>query len=603
MDKATLEELTLIQLKEHARRYELPAVNDRRKLIASLLTYFENNSQSPELTGQEPTGGASLDLPAERYFSLETIADTMHQCMRQQQQMMKQMSELTAVVNERETRHRRSEDEPSTDLPPRREISRNLNSPMNHPAALLSAFPPANAVSLLARQIPEFGGQEEENVALWVQRVEKIAQVHGVSDDVILLAASSKLVNAARRWYDIQTGLVLESWDGLKREITKMFARKVPFYIAMQRVEARKWNCMKESFDEYAIDKLALAHHLNLPPEDVINLLVGGIMKSSLRATALTLSEVSVDQFLEKMRQITQGIGDLEKRNAFPRKSKKPSNNVHKFNNRKGHAACDNKNSDQLCFYCKNEGHRIAECPKLKKKKELSSSPSSTPPSDRASSSKQSTVAAVMEPHQNLLHLREPLIQIISVEGNRCDIKALIDTGSPISFISLNNYYRFISSSLLSLQSETRKFNGLSDLPINILGKRKVSIGLNNFPGRIFNITLNVVAKEFNDIEIIIGRDFIDDERITLIYNPNSGDTDNQMHLLLPTDVCYTASCVESAIDDCEIDFDASVKKRLKEIILKCENADLTVNDDDYGVKVFLKDESTFAFAPRKFAF
>nr|XP_012217591.1 PREDICTED: protein Wnt-6-like [Linepithema humile] len=89
MDKATLEELTFIQLKEHARRYELPAVNDRRKLIASLLTYFENNSQLPELTGQEPTGGASLDLPAERYFSLETIADTMHQCMRQQQQMMK----------------------------------------------------------------------------------------------------------------------------------------------------------------------------------------------------------------------------------------------------------------------------------------------------------------------------------------------------------------------------------------------------------------------------------------------------------------------------------------------------------------------------------
>lgn len=41
---------------------------------------------------------------------------------------------------------------------------------------------------------------------------------------------------------------------------------------------------MKELFDQYAIDKLALIHCLNLPQADVINLLVGRIMKNSLRA-------------------------------------------------------------------------------------------------------------------------------------------------------------------------------------------------------------------------------------------------------------------------------------------------------------------------------
>lgn len=81
-----------------------------------------------------------------------------------------------------------------------------------------------------------------------MQRVEKIVQVHEAPDDVVLLAISEKLTNAARR-YDMQSGLVLESWTGLKQEIIKMFNHRIPFYTAMQRIEARKWNCFKESFD------------------------------------------------------------------------------------------------------------------------------------------------------------------------------------------------------------------------------------------------------------------------------------------------------------------------------------------------------------------
>lgn len=80
----------------------------------------------------------------------------------------------------------------------------------------------------------------------------------------------------------MQIGHTLKSWIILKQELIKMFDRKLPFYIVMQKVEARWWNCNKETFDQYTIDKVALIHRLNFPQSDIINLLIGGIIKSSL---------------------------------------------------------------------------------------------------------------------------------------------------------------------------------------------------------------------------------------------------------------------------------------------------------------------------------
>lgn len=87
---------------------------------------------------------------------------------------------------------------------------------------VVTTVPPANAVMLMGTQIPEFGAGDEENAQTWVQRVERAARIHGATDDVILLAASSKLTKAARRWYDVQSGRALESWIGLKEELLKM---------------------------------------------------------------------------------------------------------------------------------------------------------------------------------------------------------------------------------------------------------------------------------------------------------------------------------------------------------------------------------------------
>jgi hypothetical protein len=159
----------------------------------------------------------------------------------------------------------------------------------------------------------------------------------------------------------------LESWAGLKQELIKMFDRKISFTSAMQKIEARRWMQGKETFDQYAIEKLALIHRLDLPSSDIINLLIGGIMQASLRATALTLTAASIDQFLEAMRRITHGVGDLERRNSSPSKSNRFKDVVCRECGKKGHLQRDCKAAELSCVYCKEKGHTRTECQKLLK--------------------------------------------------------------------------------------------------------------------------------------------------------------------------------------------------------------------------------------------
>jgi len=91
----------------------------------------------------------------------------------------------------------------------------------------------ANATKWLATQIPEFGGLDSDNVNIWTKRVDKVALIHGASNVMTLLAASSKLVKNARQWYNLQEGPSNESWTYLKRGLIKMFDKKIPFFKTM----------------------------------------------------------------------------------------------------------------------------------------------------------------------------------------------------------------------------------------------------------------------------------------------------------------------------------------------------------------------------------
>ncbi|KYN11460.1 hypothetical protein ALC57_16378, partial [Trachymyrmex cornetzi] len=215
-------------------------------------------AQHPIFAGAQKSVNQASVTTQPSAVPIDQIMEIMNRCLQQQELIFEQLRTVTRRSNDTHESSPVRSNEPTME-------NNSEPSPQSGgtQVTVLNTMTPANAVSTLSRQIPEFGGSEEENVLV-------------------------KLVKSAKRWYDLQLGSALESWSCFKQELIKMFDRKISFYAAMQKIEARRWNYHKESFDQYAIDKLALTHRLNLPQSDVINLLIGGIMKSLLRATALT---------------------------------------------------------------------------------------------------------------------------------------------------------------------------------------------------------------------------------------------------------------------------------------------------------------------------
>ncbi|KMQ85523.1 hypothetical protein RF55_15869 [Lasius niger] len=156
----------------------------------------------------------------------------------------------------------------------------------------------SNATKFLSSQIPQFGGTEEDNVEIWLEKLESVAEIHGMSHAVMLSAAISKLVKTARRWFDHSTGTINRSWPQFRAAIISRFKRKIYHSAVLQKVEARKWLFYKETFSVYAMDKIALMQPLKLSNEDAIQLLTNGISSLAIRGIAASLKVDSLDEFL-----------------------------------------------------------------------------------------------------------------------------------------------------------------------------------------------------------------------------------------------------------------------------------------------------------------
>lgn len=94
--------------------------------------------------------------------------------------------------------------------------------------------------------------------------------------------------------------------------------------------------------------------------------------------------------------------------------------------------------------------------------------------------------------------------------------------------------------------------------------------------------------------DLIIDRDFLNKEKLTLIYRPErkyrySGE---KVQLLPQFDICEVTDSLKAKIDNCHIDFDKATKRRLKQLIVDIKNSNVRLMDDNYVVRINLKDAS-----------
>jgi len=360
-------------------------------------------------------------------------------------------------------------------------------------------------------------------VKTWIKRVEKVALIHGASDSVTLLAASSKLVKSAKQWYDMHEGPSNESWINLKHKLLKMFHRKVPFFKAMQKIETRKWQSNRETFDQYVLAKLVLIHGLDLPPRDVIHLLIGGILPVSIRAAALSLTTESMEDFIDRKRNIAKGCAETGRRSEIERRSGSTNKTKVKQCRNCGesshmHQECK---KDIKCFFCKKPGHRQYDCPAAKEKSRIQLTPScisSTPAVVAEDVSIPEPIAYVAEPVRSCVELQESSVLVDSIGGRRCSLTALLDTGSAVLFVKYTIYLKYCKYFSREIRSTVRKFVNLKDSPLEIIGSIEAQLTLSLLGDRPFNVTLFVLKDQAFAHDLILGRDFLSAHNLTIIF-------------------------------------------------------------------------------------
>ncbi|XP_020289682.1 uncharacterized protein LOC109857608 [Pseudomyrmex gracilis] len=375
-DRTSLETATVERLQAEAKRFQLPTTGTRDELFERILSHLERVGPQDLMAESQGTlasslpgdsgAGAELEEPLTANLLRSSLSE-MTEVMRQQQQSIQMLIQHLTASTAPRAQTSTNDFIPVVVADESRAVARSPSSE-GRSGRQTECNIPGNAVSWLATQIPEYGGTEDQCIKNWVNRVDQVAAVHGASDGVTLLAATSKLIKFAKTWYESQSGASIQSWIGLRQRMFIVFARKIPMFKAVQKAEARKWIPAKETFDQYAIAKNALINQLGLPAEDTIQMLISGITNTAVRASALLIADSTLEHFMVKMRGLTEGLSDsVEKKSASVSTLDKKLNPVCRNCNKKGHTHKDCKN-DVVCFYCKQKGHRQFDCPTLKEK-------------------------------------------------------------------------------------------------------------------------------------------------------------------------------------------------------------------------------------------
>lgn len=146
----------------------------------------------------------------------------------------------------------------------------------------------------------------------------------------------------------------------------------------------------------------------------------------------------------------------------------------------------------------------------------------------------------------------------------------MVDTGSPISFICNQTFKKFFNPSDLSSSSQER-YKTIEDTQIKVSGTVSTVIKLEIFPNFSAKALFHVLQKNTFDNDIIIGRNFLNTNKISCLYDPLEKEINNKIKLFteIPAvDIVEPVNELKDSFSDIKIDFDNTVKKQLVSILI-----------------------------------
>jgi len=181
----------------------------------------------------------------------------------------------------------------------------------------------------------------------------------------------------------------------------------------------------------------------------------------------------------------------------------------------------------------------------------------------------------------------------------------LIDTGSPVSFLSQSAFEKYFESGSVLLKKSDQIFRGLGNHYIPTIGSFVSQISLEVFPDSTMNVTLHILKRKEFSADFIFGRDFLSEHDIWVKIKSEKDKTAATVKLfkeIATVEVIDTSDDVQSCLTNLEIDFDITARDKLTSTLSDIESSTIEPINDNFHVQIKLIDDTVYAYAPRRFA-
>lgn len=209
-------------------------------------------------------------------------------------------------------------------------------------------------------------------------------------------------------------------------------------------------------------------------------------------------------------------------------------------------------------------------------------------------------IAVVTEINDRKLETSETTVQVSKLNNNNCELLALIDTGSPVSFIQSSIIHRFFKDKDIHIDKPVIKYQSISGDHIPITGVISTQICLPLLPNFVGDINLLVSNNAVKTADIIIGCDFLTKHKIKVCLNLANQDRNNKVQLF--NEIAFVQASVEAPVHQIHTvitDFGPEIDCKISDLIEETERTKVTLLEDDHAVKVILKDNSIYSYSPR----
>lgn len=110
------------------------------------------------------------------------------------------------------------------------------------------------------------------------------------------------------------------------------------------------------------------------------------------------------------------------------------------------------------------------------------------------------------------LSISNPVLYVVELNGESCRVKALVDSGSPVSFVKGSIFKKQFFQDEGKFQHSLHRFNTLASQPIEIISIVRSIIRLELFSLVPLNVDLNVLKTDDFEFDMVLGRDFLADK-------------------------------------------------------------------------------------------